>query len=313
MINDKLPIRHFYPLYKAAMTIGNGCDIEDIIHYCSISGNQLLVRLPHNTDAIFVSPEPLDALSFTVLDSERRLIGLPGYECGAHVNINNFYIDDGLYIYNDATVWGLWAIQNEDVCILNHNNTNFELTFFDVLTPFEEMEKNDFESYCLNKFKISSCTYKEMYIETKHTIKKPSEDIFILPEAVKLIINNPSFDVCRLIKYDGHNENMNNKKQRSEKHMERHAKTREYQLACILNAVFNILKNKSEDYPTEMNERVETLLSAEWLYNYINNHNAIYGAKENSGVLSTRVRDIIRDVKHPPSEWEVIGGTKSKK
>ncbi|EBK1954838.1 hypothetical protein LZ92_19225 [Salmonella enterica] len=105
--------------------------------------------------------------------------------------------------------------------------------------------------------------------------------------------------------------------QKNKNHEERHARTREHQLACILNAVFEILEDKhkkaGEDYPIEMNERVETLLNAEWLYNYINIHNAKYSIKENANVLSTRVRDIIRDVKHPPSEWEVIGGTKSKK
>lgn len=96
-------------------------------------------------------------------------------------------------------------------------------------------------------------------------------------------------------------------------HYERHAMVREYQLACILNAVFQILENESGDYPKEMNGRVKNLLNAEWLYGYINIHNAKYNIKENSGLTASRVRDIIREVKQHPSKWKIIGGTKSNK
>lgn len=312
MVNDKLPIRYFYPLYKAAIAIGNGCDVEDIIHYCSISGNQLLIKLPSYTRAIFVSPIPLDTFSLTIPDSEKRLLVLPSQESIAHVNINNVYTDDGLYVYDDATVSGLWAIPNNDLYILNHKTKNIELKFLDVNTPFKEMGKSDFNDYCLKKLKIESCDYYDMYIETDYIIKKPDEDIFILSEIVDLIIQSPSLDICKTIESKEYNED---KKQHPNKYSERHTKTREFQLACILNAVFEILKdeNESGDYPREMNERVKKLLNADWLYNYINLHNATYNIKENEGVLSSRVRDIIRDVKLHPSKWKVIGGTKSKK
>lgn len=312
MVNDRLPTRYFYPLYKAAIAIGNGCDVEDIIHYCSISGNQLLVKLPSYTRAIFVSPIPLDTFSLTIPDSEKRLLVLPSQESIAHVNINNVYTDDGLYVYDDATVSGLWAIPNNDLYILNHKTKNIELKFLDVNTPFKEMGKSDFNDYCLKKLKIEPYDYNEMYIETDYIIKKPEDDIFILSEMVDLITQSPSLDICRLIE---NKEHFSDKKQNLNKYSEHHATTREHQLACILNAVFEILKdeNESGDYPKEMNERVKNLLNAEWLYSYINNHNAKYDIKESAGVLSPRVRDIIRDVKLPPSEWKIIGGTKSKK
>ncbi|ECI2736694.1 hypothetical protein AID40_000075 [Salmonella enterica subsp. enterica serovar Louga] len=318
MEQNKLPVFEYCTLDEACEFIGNGCTKErlwkwrelGIIDICLLFDDNLFI------DDTTEFEMPVGSIIDKTLRNIHAVnIGLstiipvqpmPGVDYD--VFIKPGWRNDGPAVRHEASPYGIWKISNstsnlyldEDSYIFKNNT----LKRSDKLIKITPISNGDFLLFndtktAINEDDISVFISKDD-IDNRCTF-------VILPKSINIITDN----IGKALSLN--KTNSEHKQDNENKHSERHALAREHQLACILNAVFQILENESDNYPKEMNERVKKLINAEWLYSYINNHNAKYDIKESAGVLSPRVRDIIRDVKLPPSEWKIIGGTKSKK
>ncbi len=319
MEQNKLPVFEYCTLDEACEFIGNGCTKERLWKWRELGVIDICLLFDDNL--LFDDAIEFEMPSGSIIDKTLRNINavnigmstivpmqpMPGVDYD--VFIKPGWLNDRPAVRHEALPYGIWKIGSstsnlyldEDSYIFKNNIlkssdklieitpiSNGDLLFNDTKTIISEddisvfISKDDIDNHC---------------------------SFVVLPKSINIIIDNIGKALSLEKKNNKHEQHTENK------HSERHAIVREYQLACILNAVFEILKdeNNSGNHPKEINELVENLLNAEWLYGYINDHNAKYNIKENSGLTASRVRDIIRDVKRPPSEWKIIGGAKSKK
>ncbi|WZX56696.1 hypothetical protein AAFR86_20275 [Salmonella enterica subsp. diarizonae serovar 58:r:z53] len=320
MEQNKLPVFEYCTLDEACEFIGNGCTKERLWKWRELGIIDICLLFDDN---LFIDDTTeFEMLVGSIIDKTLRNIHavniglstiipvqpMPGVDYD--VFIKPGWRNDGPAVRHEASPYGIWKISNstsnlyldEDSYIFKNNI----LKRSDKLIKITPISNGDFLLFndtkkVINEDDISVFISKDD-IDNRCTF-------IILPKSINIIIDNIGKALSLRKTNNEHKQDNENK------HSERHALTREHQLACILNAVFEILKdeNKNGNHPKEINEIVENLLNAEWLYGYINDHNAKYNIKENSGLTASRVRDIIRDVKRPPSEWKIIGGGKSKK